>query len=105
MTAAEQHEALTLFPVYYTLVEHLRPGHDARTTDPGDLVGAIAMRTPLQTACLLVAHCEHLVTRIAPAAKLVAEVRAMCEQGRRPRYLTEMGYTLFDARGGLGDAC
>jgi hypothetical protein len=104
MTAAEEHEALHLFPVYSALVEHYRPGHEIRTTDPADLVGILAQRSDLQNACLIVAHCEHITCALGRAADLVDEVRAMCEQGRRPRYLVEMGVDLHDVFGGGDDA-
>lgn len=104
MTAAEQHEALVLFPAYCTLVQYLRPETDVLASSPGDLVGAIAWHGPVQTACMIVAHCPWITEDVAQAAAIVSEIRALCEQARRPRYIAEMGLDVDDALRGPSDA-
>ncbi len=84
------YEAFVLYRAYSALVEYLRPDADPRTASPGDLVGLLAGLGDYRAACLIVVLCPYLADSIGEATPIVDEVRAMCEQGRRPRYLMEM---------------
>jgi hypothetical protein len=94
------HEGMTLYGVYSTLTEHYRPGRDPRDTDPRDLLGVLAQMGRLRCACLIVAHCPHLLVTTAPigeADRLVGEVADLiAREGRRPRFLAELGLTAAD---------
>jgi hypothetical protein len=96
------HEGMTLYGVYSTLTEHYRPGRDPRDTDPRDLLGVLAQHGRLRCACLVVAHCYHLLTpgsrrQLFEADALVGEVTDLIvREGRRPRFLAELGLSMAD---------
>ncbi len=90
------YEGLQLWPGYQTLHEDLL-STDPRTSDPRDLAGPIRYFTPLRAACLL--YASHIGGTLAESAAIVGTLLAMCEAGRRPRFLAELGITAEDILG------
>lgn len=93
MNDPELHEAFLLWPAWHTIHGHLLTT-DARTSDPRDLIGPLVSYGHDRAACLLFAH--HRGDSLAESHKLVGDLLTLAHNGRRPRYLAELGLCIED---------